>query len=131
MIRRKKSNINFEGELIREAEVVARWSKKRIAIAAVVAVLVLGGGVLGLQSFFQGTKEVLGKNTTQDKPQIKIPDQKKIQDIIDTAKQDLSNINPQNVIESQPQIKKIINDLEHITGSSSSAKNLICDTICK
>jgi hypothetical protein len=131
MIGRKKKNLNFEDEVIREAEVVVRWSKKRIAIAVIVAAAVIGGGVLGVQSFFQGTKEVLGKNTTQDKPQIQIPDQKKIQDVIDTAKQDLSNINPQNIIESQPQIQKIINDLEHITGSSSSAKNLICDTICK
>ena len=131
MIGRKKKNLNFEDELIQEAEIVTHWSKKRIAIATVIAAVVVGAGILGIQSLSQGEKEVLGKNTTQDKPQIKIPDEEKIQEIIETAKQDLSNINPQNIIESQPQIQKIIQDLENITGSSTSAKNLICDSICK
>lgn len=131
MIGRKKKNLNFEDELIQEAEIVTHWSKKRIAIAAVTATVVVTGGILGVQSFFESKKEILGSNTAQNKPQIQIPDQEKIQEIIETAKQDLSNINPQNIIESQPQIQKIIRDLENITGSSTSAKNLVCDTICK
>jgi len=131
MIGRKKNNLNFENELIQEAEIVTHWSKKRIAIAAAVATVVVAGGILGVQSLFESKKGILGSNTTQNKPQIQIPDQEKLQEIIETAKQDLSNINPQNIIESQPQIQKIIRDLENITGSSSSAKNLICGTICK
>src|SRR3989344_2697924 len=131
MIGRKKNNLNFENELIQEAEIVTHWSKKRIAIASAVATVVVAGGILGVQSLFESKKGILGSNTTQNKPQIQIPDQEKLQEIIETAKQDLSNINPQNIIESQPQIQKIIRDLENITGSSSSAKNLICGTICK
>ena len=131
MIGRKKNNLNFENELIQEAEIVTHWSKNRIAIAAAVATVVVAGGILGVQSLFESKKGILGSNTTQNKPQIQIPDQEKLQEIIETAKQDLSNINPQNIIESQPQIQKIIRDLENITGSSSSAKNLICGTICK
>ena len=131
MIGRKKKNLNFEDEIIHEAEIVTHWSKKRIAIASAVATVVVAGGILGVQSLFESKKGILGSNTTQNKPQIQIPDQEKLQEIIETAKQDLSNINPQNIIESQPQIQKIIRDLENITGSSSSAKNLICGTICK
>ena len=57
--------------------------------------------------------------------------QKNVEGIIETAKKDLSNINAKNIVQSQPKLQKIIDDLSHLTGSSSSAKSLICDTLCK
>jgi hypothetical protein len=65
------------------------------------------------------------------KPQIKIPDEKSVDDIIKKAKEDLANVNAKNIVASQPKIKKIIDDLTHLTGSSSSAVSLICDSLCK
>jgi cytochrome c-type biogenesis protein CcmH/NrfG len=119
-----------EEDLVKEAEVVMRWSKKRIVMATILAVCIIAGGVYALSLLGQNASRVLGAKTA-DKPQIQIPNEKNVQDVIDSAKEDLSNINAKNIVESQPKIKKIIEDLNNLTGSSSSAKSLICDTLCK
>lgn len=119
-----------EEELIKEAEVITRWSKKRIVIAVILVVFIISGGIYAATLVTQNAVRVLGARTV-DKPQIQIPNEKNVQSVIDSAKQDLSNINAKNIVESQPKIKKIIEDLTNLTGSSSSAKSLICDTLCK
>ena len=119
-----------EEELIKEAEVITRWSKKRIVIAIILVVFIISGGIYAASLITQNAVRVLGARTA-DKPQIQIPNEKNVQSVIDSAKQDLSNINAKNIVESQPKIKKIIEDLTNLTGSSSSAKSLICDTLCK
>ncbi len=118
-----------EAEIIEEAEVVMRWSGKRIVIATTLVVLIIIGGIYAISLLSQNPK-VLGQKT-ESKPQIKIPDEKKVDEVIEKAKEDLANINAKNLIASQPKIKKIIDDLTHLTGSSSSAKSLICDSLCK
>jgi predicted PurR-regulated permease PerM len=119
-----------EEELIKDAEVVMRWSKKRIVIATAVCLFLILGGLYTISLLGQNASKVLGTNTS-DSPKLKLPDQNNIDDIIETAKKDLSNVNAKNIIQSQPKIQKIIDDLTHLTGSSSSAKSLICDTLCK
>ena len=118
-----------EEDFIQEAEVVMRWSKKRIVIATFLVVCIIVGGLYAILLLNENKSRVLG--TVINRPQIKIPKERDIQEVIENAKNELSNINAKNVIESQPQLQKIINDLTHLTGSSSSAKNLICDAICK
>jgi len=118
-----------EEELIKDAEVVMRWSSKRIVIATVLVLLIIGGGIYGIQVLGQNSKKVLGTKTSTG-PQIKIPDQKNVEDIIKSAKHDLSNINAKNIVQSQPKLQKIIDDLTNLTGSSGSARSLICDTLC-
>lgn len=118
-----------EAEIIEEAEVVMRWSGKRIVIATTLVVLIIVGGIYAI-SLLSKNPKVLGQRT-ENKPQIKIPNEKNVDDIIEKAKEDLSNINAKNIVASQPKIKKIIDDLTHLTGSSSSAVNLICDSLCK
>ncbi len=120
-----------EEELIKDAEVVMRWSTKRIVIATVLVLFIIGGGLYGIQLMTQNTTKVLGAKIPGDGPQIKIPDQKNVEGIIDTAKRDLSNINAKNIVESQPKLQKIIDDLTHLSGSSGSARSLICDALCK
>lgn len=120
-----------EEEIVKEAEVVMRWSGKRIVIATFLCLILIAGGIYAIYHLGQNTVKVLGTNTKNDHPQIQIPQQKNVEQIIDNAKKDLSNINAKNIVESQPQLKKVIEDLTHLTGSSGSARNLICDTLCK
>ncbi len=120
-----------EEEIVKEAEVVMRWSGKRIVVATFLCLILIAGGMYGIYRLGQNTIKVLGTSTKNDHPKIQIPQQKNVEQIIDNAKKDLSNINAKNIVESQPQLKKVIEDLTHLTGSSSSARNLICDTLCK
>lgn len=120
-----------EEEVVKEAEVVMRWSKKRIVIATFLCLLLIAGGIYGLEELGKNASNVLGAKTQNDHPQIKLPDRTNVDQVIENAKKDLSNINAKNIIESQPQLQRVIDDLTHLTGSSSSARNLICDTLCK
>lgn len=128
---RRKIVKQVEEEVIQEAEVVMHWSGKRIVVATILCLLIIIGGIYGIYALGRNTVQVLGTKTQSDHPQIQIPQQKNVEEIIENAKKDLSNINTKNIVESQPQLKKIIDDLTHLTGSSSSARNLICDTLCK
>lgn len=129
MSRRKIIDEELE-ERVEEAEVVMRWSKKRIVIATFLVVLIIAGGIYAISLLTQRQVQVLGE-ATKDKPQIKIPTEDSVQDVIDKAKEDLSNINAKNIVSSQPKLQQIINDLTSLTNSSKSARNVICDTICK
>lgn len=120
-----------EEEIVKEAEVVMRWSKKRIVIATVLCIFLIVGGIYGLELLGRNATKVLGAKTQNDHPQIQLPAQANVEQVIETAKKDLSNINAKNIVESQPQLQKVIDDLTHLTSSSSSARNLICDTLCK
>jgi flagellar basal body-associated protein FliL len=119
-----------EEDLVQEAEVITRWSKKRIFIAIVIVIFIVSGGIYVASLVTQNAVRVLGARTP-DKPEIQVPNEKNVQNVIDSAKQNLSNINAKNIVESQPKLKKIIDDLTNLTGSTSSAKSLICDTLCK
>lgn len=128
MSRRRIINDSKE-EMIEDAQVVMRWSGKRIVIATTLVIMTILGGIYAISLLSQNPK-VLGEKTVSE-AQIKLPDEEGIQEIIDKAKQDLSDVNAKNLIESQPRIKKIIDDLTNLTGSSNSAKSLICDNLCK
>ena len=116
-------------EIVEDAEVVMRWSSKRIVIATFIVVVIIAGGLYTISLLSQNPK-VLGERT-QDRPKIKIPNERSIEKIIDNAQDELSSINAKNLVESQPRIKKIIDDLTNLTNSSNSAKDLICESLCK
>lgn len=128
MSRRKLIKEELEEE-IGEAEVITHWSPKRIGIAIFVLVLLVGGSIYVL-SLLSQNPNILGERIT-NRPQIKIPNERDVGKILDNAQDELSNINARNIIESQPRIKKIIDDLTGLTSSSTSAKSLICDSLCK
>lgn len=118
-------------EFIQEAEVVYRWSKKRIVIGLMTAFVIIGGGIYTI-TLMSPHQQVLGTSDKgHDKPQIELPTAKKVEQAIQTAKDEIAKINPQNVVASQPQIQKVIHELQQITTTSSSAKNVICDMVCK
>jgi hypothetical protein len=127
---RRKLIKDQEPELVQEAEVIMRWSSKRIVIATFIVIMIIAGSIYAISLISQNkTYQAVEKKI--DKPQIEIPNEKDVQGVIDKAKGDLSNITAKNLIESQPKLKKIIDDLTHLTGSSGSAKSLICDSLCK
>ena len=66
---------NTEEELIKEAEVVLRWSTKRIVVATVLVLIIIAGGIYGISVLGKNATKVLGSTTVENKPQIKIPDQ--------------------------------------------------------
>lgn len=115
---------------IEEAEVIMRWSGKRIVIATFTVILIIAGGLYAISLLSQNNSQVLGQKSS-DKPQIELPDDSSVQKVIDKAKEDLSNISAKNIISSQPKIQQIIDDLSRISTASVSAKSLICDAICK
>lgn len=127
---RRKLIQEEESELVQEAEVIMRWSSKRIVVATVLVIIIIVGGIYAISLLSQNkTNQAVEK--PRDKAQLELPNEKDVQGVIDKAKGDLSNITAKNLIESQPKLKKIIDDLTHLTGSSSSAKSLICDSLCK
>jgi hypothetical protein len=127
---RRKLIKEEEPELVQEAEVIMRWSSKRIVIATFLVIMIIAGSIYAISLLSQNkTNQAVEKKI--DKPQLEIPNEKDVQGVIDKAKGDLSNITAKNLIESQPKLKKIIDDLTHLTDSSSSAKSLICDSLCK
>lgn len=129
MSRRKKIQEEIE-EQIEEAEVVMRWSPKRIALATFLVVMIIAGGIYAISLMSENRSSVLGERVP-NKPQIDLPNEKTVEEIIDRAQKDLSNINTKNIISSQPKLQQIINDLTSLTESSSSAKDLICNTVCR
>ena len=128
---RRSKKTNLEDEIFQEAEVITHWSIARIIIALIIVIVVVGGGFLGVKYVAKQSKNVLGSQEIADKPQIEIPNERKVQTIIEKAKKDLSEIDPKNIIGSQPQIQKIINDLQNISGASNSARRLVCETLCQ
>ena len=100
----RRRTVKEEPEIIQEAEVIMRWSGKRIVIATTLVIVIILGGIYTLSLLSQNPK-VLGQHT-ENKPQIKIPDEKSVDDIIEKAKEDLANVNAKNIVASQPKIKK-------------------------
>ena len=117
-------------EIVEDAEIVMRWSGKRIVIATFIVICIIAGGLYAISLLSENPK-VLGEKTSNERPKIKIPDERDVGKVIDRAQEDLSEINAKNLIESQPRLKKIIDDLTNLTNSSNSAKDLICDSLCK
>jgi hypothetical protein len=116
---------------VKEAEIVTSWSKKKIAVAIFLVIVLIFVGVYGVKSLIDNTNRVLEEKVSQERPQLPLPNQKNIEGIISNAKNNLSKIDADNVASSQPQIQKVIDDLRQLTTASASAKSLICGTICK
>ena len=129
MSRRKVVKEELE-ERIEEAEVIMRWSAKRIVVATAVVIVIIVAGLYVISLLSQRGSSILGEKSV-NKPQIKLPNEKNVEKILDQAQQDLANINAKDIISSQPKLQQIINDLTSITSSSRSAKDLICQAVCK
>ena len=121
-----------EKEEIQEAEVVTRWSAPKILIAVGVIALVGMFGMYFLDSLKSNDENVLGvKERAKNKAQIEIPSKEKVSEILEQARESISNIDTENLVDSQPQIKKAIEDLEKLTTTDTNAKKVVCDAVCK
>ena len=134
MSRRKLARENNENEES-VAEIPARWSLKRIGIASVILVLIAASVYyyFSLQGFKEQPNRILGVNDKkeQNKPAIMLPSKESVDTIIKDTKDSLSKIDANNVVASQPEIQKIIQDLQNLTKKDVNAKNVVCDLVCK
>lgn len=130
MSRRRKREHQDEEVEEKVKEVVAKWSLKRIGIAIVVVFLAVASiyYYFSLKSFSTNSEQVSEK---KDKPQIEIPSKDKVSTIIEDAQKSLEHIDTNDIVKSQPQIEKIIKDLQELTSSSRSAKDIVCSAVCK
>lgn len=119
---------NLEGERkIDEPE--AQWSFKRIAIfTSIVGVL-----LFAIFYYFQlKSGEILGEsaeNTDKNGPQIQIPTKNDVDDILEDAQDNISNIDPNDIVSSQPQIQQAIDQLEKLTNKDNFKENF-CSALC-
>lgn len=135
MSRRKIIQESIENsELI--PEIASRWSIKRIGIT-IVLLTVIAASIYYYFSLKDFSKEqpsrILGASDEkkQNKPEIKLPSKESINTIISEAKDSLSKIDTNNIVASQPEIQKIILDLQNLTKKDVNAKNVVCDLVCK
>lgn len=115
-----------------EGEIIAQWDPRKIGAAAILLGLILGG-IIYIVTLPKEGEQVLGKQATysQNEPAIKVPNSSSVEAIIADAKKTIADLNVDNVIESQGEIKRTIDNLEKISETSSSAKALICSALCK
>lgn len=124
-----------EQEEFQEGEVVEEiWSKRRIFIGIAVVVAVLGLGSYFFKSSFQDAlpqKATLGTQDVIPTPEVEIPNKEELNEILNNAKESLSEITSENVTSSESAIQKIIQDLERVQGGDGTAKNVLCEYVCK
>lgn len=104
------------------------WSFKRIAILTSILGLVL----FAVFYYFQvKTGEILGEKdaSTTGGPQIEIPSKADVDDILEGAQDNISNIDANDIVSSQPQIQQAIEQLEKLT-NRDNFKETFCSTIC-
>lgn len=105
------------------------WSKKRIVIFT----SIIGIIIFAIFYFFQlRFGEVLGEKDEERNiggPQIEIPSKDDIDEILEDAEENISNINPEDIVSSQPQIQNAIEQLEKLT-NKDNFKETFCSTVC-
>lgn len=127
---RKISDIKEEKESKKNEEVdESQWNIKRIAIFTSILALL---GFLVFYFIQARTGDVLGevdKNRGSSGPQIEIPTQEDVNEIIKDAEENISNIDANDIVSSQPQIQQAIEQLEKLT-DRDNFKKVFCSAIC-
>lgn len=105
------------------------WSKKRIVIFSSIV------GVIILAIFYiiqLRTGEILGEKDEDrniGSPQIQVPSKEEVGDILEDAEKNISNIDTDDIVSSQPQIQNAIEQLEKLT-NRDYFKESFCSTVC-
>ena len=131
MTRRRRHEKEDEEIDEKVKEVVAKWSLKRIGIAIVLVFLAAASIYYYFSLKSYSTNNSAQVSEKKDKPQIEIPSKDKVNTIIEDAQKSLEHIDTNDIVKSQPQIEKIIKDLQELTTSSRSAKDIVCSAVCK
>lgn len=128
---------------MKEVEFQESWNKKRIFIASIFIILLIGVGLelkgsiisnlLNNKNARSPSASVKGatiyesKNQNGFKPDIGSILQHKLESI----KQDAENINISEIATSSPQMQKIINDIKNLQSLPSNQLKDACFNICK
>lgn len=118
-----------------EGDVVEAWSKKRISIAILLTLALIGGLGYGIVTWTEGTLNkpveelrVLGESSAED---IELPSRDDIERTLETAKNELEKISTENVTASDAAIQKVIQDLQSIQGGGKEPIDVVCEMLCK
>ena len=109
------------------------WDKKKIVIAVLLVVLILGFGV---KKFLIDThrldfsKEVKGVSTNSNPSIPNLDLQKILQDKLEEIKKGVSNLNLSDVASSSPQFRKALNDLKSLEQYPKNQAKEMCQKIC-
>jgi len=119
----------LESEKKHEENDDIHWSKKRIAVFT----SIIGIIIFAIFYFFQlRFGEVLGEKDEDRNiggPQIEIPSKDDVDEILQDAEEDISSIDANDIISSQPQIQNAIEQLEKLT-NRDNFKETFCSAIC-
>lgn len=117
-------------EEVEKEDAVMRWSVPKVLIALGILALV---GMFGVYAYdnFKSSSENLEVKKVEDRAQIKLPTDGDVNKILEEAKTSIGKIDAGDIISSQPEIKKAIENLEKLTTNDKDAKKAVCDTICK
>jgi len=128
---------------MKEVEFQESWNKKRILIASIFIIILIGIGLelkgsiisnlLSNKNSHSSSASVKGltiyetPNKSESVPDIGSAIQQKIESI----KQDAENVNISEIATSSPQVQKIINDIKNLQNLPSNQLKDVCLNICK
>jgi hypothetical protein len=131
-----KIKLDKQEEEVQEGQIVeSSWDLKKILIGGFVIVTLF---LFALIIFFPGKNSgrkpvTLGAQTDRQQltPTPPLPDKEDVQNIINSAKDTLSQITSENLSSSESAIQKVISDLQSLQAGSGSAVDVFCNFVCK
>ena len=113
------------------------WDKKRIAIILGLVLFLIIAGKEVKDLFFPDTN-ILGESTTITKDKLEDPDvdgpnlnlQNQLDTSIEDIKENIENIDPEDVASSSPQIQKVLKDIKSIKNLPTDKAKDACYNIC-
>ncbi len=117
-----------------DGEVVERWSGKRIILGLTLLVILLVGSIMFISNLQEKTSQVLGSRTQLEKAaleqDIKLPSKEAAEDLLETAKKELSNLTPEQASNSGDILTKIIQDIQKIKDGETTPLDTLCSVVC-
>ncbi len=112
----------------KDEEIEESWNKKRVGVALIILLAIIGGLVYLLNNKFSFNKS--GQNTkVLSSKDVKLEDM--VQNQIINLKKEASNINVEEIASSSPQIRKLIDDLKALGDLPKNQVKEACLNICK
>ncbi len=113
------------------------WDKKRIVIAIVLVLFILFG-VRQVKGMFFPNTNILGESTIKKASEIDRPEvdgagtslESNVSSKFDDIKNNIVNLDPEEVASSSPQIQKVLNDIQGIKNLPADQARNTCMKIC-
>ncbi|KKQ75101.1 MAG: hypothetical protein US96_C0017G0007 [Candidatus Woesebacteria bacterium GW2011_GWB1_38_5b] len=112
------------------------WDRKRLLLAGII---ILAAAILAYEfkdSIFPQGQSILGEKSEikkAEKPNIKSPDINFSSDVgakIEDVKESVTNLSPEEIASSSPQIQKLLNDIQQIKNLPISQAKDACLKLC-